>query len=116
MSMTFCGVAPRRHQSCRINQATFTRGMIFMRRGAATTGRETSSSPGPRSGRAGRVEASLLLDARTGLGPAVDDRLLDVGGDGLVGAELHGVGALTGGHALEVGGVTEDLAQGDRGL
>ena len=39
--------------------------------------------------------------------------LLDVRRDGLVGAELHRVRALAGGHALQVGGVSEDLAEGD---
>ena len=59
---------------------------------------------------------SFFLDARAGLGPAIDDGLLDVGRDGLVGPELHGERALAAGHALEVGGVAEDLAQGDGGL
>src|SRR4051794_28544381 len=59
---------------------------------------------------------SLLLRVPPGLVPALDDLLLDVGGDGLVGGELQGEGALAAGHALEVGGVAEDLAQGGGGL
>ena len=83
------------------------------RRRDGPASRSTSPGPSPAARSAGSHSSSTPARDLVQRSTIV---LLDVGRDGLVRLELHRERALAAGHALEVGGVAEDLAERDGGL